>query len=65
MILKASMEKGSSSRGMALHLLAGVDVDALDRLAIDRRRQIVDDGVEQRLHALVLEGRAAEDRDEG
>ena len=33
--------------------------------AIERRRQIVDDGVEQRLHALVLERRAAEHRDEG
>ena len=29
-----------------------------------RRRQIVDDGVEQRLHALVLEGGAAQHRDE-
>ena len=30
--------------------------------AINGRRQVVDDGVEQRLHALVLERRAAEDR---
>ncbi len=49
----------------AQHFLAGVDVDALDRLAIDGRRQIVDDGVEQRLHALVLEGGAAENGNEG
>ena len=34
-------------------------------IAIDRRGQVIDDGVEQRLHALVLEGRAAEHRDEG
>ena len=33
---------------------------ALDRRHVQRRRQVVDDGVEQRLHALVLEGRAAE-----
>ena len=42
--------------------LARVDVVALDAAAIDGRGQIVDDRVEQRLHALVLEGRAAEDR---
>ena len=39
-------------------------VDALDRAAIDRRGQIVDDRVQQRLHALVLEGRAAQHRHE-
>ena len=49
----------------AQHFFAGIDVDALDRLAIDGRRQIVDDGVEQRLHALVLEGGAAQNRNEG
>ncbi len=44
-------------------LLAGlVDVEALDGGDVERARQVVDDGVEQRLHALVLEGRAAEDR---
>ena len=44
---------------------AGIHVDALDRFAIERRRQIIDNGVEQRLHALVLEGRAAEHRNKG
>jgi hypothetical protein len=31
---------------------------------VDRAGQVVDDGVEQRLHALVLEGGAVEDRDD-
>ena len=42
------------------HDLVAILVHALDRGHVDRRRQIVDDGVEQRLHALVLEGRAAQ-----
>ena len=46
-------------------LFLGLEVDALDRLAIGRRRQVVDDRVEERLHALVLERRAAEHRMEG
>src|SRR6185437_693506 len=50
--------------GVALDLGAGLDVDALDRRNVDRRRQEVDDAVEQRLHALVLEGRTAEHREE-
>ncbi len=37
-------------------------VDALDRADVERRRQVVDDRVEQRLHALVLERGAAEHR---
>src|SRR5581483_9522706 len=41
-----------------------VRIDALDRRHIDRRRQEVDDRVEQRLHALVLEGGSADDRHE-
>ena len=65
MILKPSIENGSLSLRQAKHLLAGVDVDALDRAAIDGRRQIIDDRVEQRLHAFVLERRAAQDRNEG
>jgi hypothetical protein len=36
----------------------------LNRLDIDRCRQEIDDGIEQRLHALVLERRPAEHRDE-
>ena len=49
---------------LARRLLAGLDVDALDRRHVERRRQIIDHRVEQRLHALVLEGRAAQDRHE-
>src|SRR6478672_4131438 len=48
----------------ARRLFTGLEVDALHRRHIDGRRQIVDDRVEHRLHALVLEGRAAQDRHE-
>ena len=65
MILKASMENGSSSVGWRTTGFLGLEVDALDRAAVGGRRQVVDDGVEQRLHALVLEGRAAQHRMEG
>ena len=41
-----------------------VEIDARHRRNVERRRQVVDDGVEQRLHALVLERRAADDRHE-
>ena len=41
-----------------------VGVDALHRRHVDRRRQVVDHGVEQELDALVLEGRATHHRDE-
>ena len=63
--LEGEHREGLGVVGMTHDLLAGVDVDALDAAAIDRRGQIVDDRVEQRLHALVLERRAAEDRNEG
>ncbi len=36
----------------------------LDGRHVDRRREVIDDRVEQRLHALVLERGAAEDRRE-
>ena len=36
----------------------------MDRRHVERRRQIIDHGVEQRLHALVLERRAAQHREE-
>ena len=62
MILKASMREGLVVAWQTNGLFLGLEVDALDGLAIERGRQVVDDGVEQRLHALVLEGRAAEDR---
>ena len=51
-------------RRSARVLLAGLDVDALDRRHVERRRQIVDHRVQHRLHALVLERRAAQDRHE-
>ena len=47
---------------MTLDFGFGLDVDALDRRDVDRRRQVVDNGVEQRLNALVLEGGTAEHR---
>ena len=42
-----------------------VGIEPHDRRHVDRRRQVVDDRVEQRLHALVLERRPADDRHEG
>ena len=47
---------------MTLVLLLGLGVDALDCGNVERRGEIVDDGVEQFLHALVLVGRTAADR---
>jgi hypothetical protein len=49
---------------LALDLLVALHGDAGDRGQVDRAGQVVDDGVEQRLHALVLEGGAVEDRDD-
>ena len=43
---------------------AGLGVDPLDRRHVSRRRQIVDDRVEDRLHAAVSQGGAAEHRHE-
>ena len=63
MILKASMEKRIFVGRTANDRLFGLEVDALDAVAIGRRRQEVDDRVEERLNALVLERRAAEHRD--
>ena len=45
-------------RGGAGRLGLGLRVDALHGGDVERARQVVDDRVEQRLHALVLEGRA-------
>ena len=65
--MKASAAKGPLSSAAALGLgvlglaLAGGD-DAGDRRHLERRGQQLDDRVEQRLHALVLERGAAEDR---
>ena len=65
MILNASAANGSSSEALRS---IGSSVPILTPLIagdVGRRRQIVDDRVEQRLHALVLERRAAQHRDEG
>ncbi len=52
-------------RGAALDVGVVVERDvALDGRDVDRARQVVDDRVEQRLHALVLEGGPAEHRDD-
>ena len=49
---------------LALELLVALDVHALGGRQVDGAGEVVDDGVEQRLHALVLEGGAVEDRDD-
>ena len=64
MILKARPANGSSSEQRRTTGSSRAHLDALDRRDVDRRRQIIDDRVEQRLHALVLEGRAAQHRHE-
>ena len=48
---------------VADQLLLALDVGAVDRRDVERARHVVDDRVEQRLDALVLERGAAEDRD--
>jgi len=53
---------GVANRRALARLGALVGLEALDRLHVERARQVVEDRVEQRLHALVLEARAAEDR---
>ena len=63
--LEGEHRRTARCRRPAHDLFARLEVDALDRRHVERRRQIVDDRVEQRLHALVLEGRAAEHRNEG
>jgi hypothetical protein len=57
MILKASIDKRLFVGRMTGDFGFGLGIDALDRRNIERRRQIFDDGVEQWLHALVLESR--------
>ena len=66
MILNASAENGSLSSAdrSILCFVLRVGVDTGDRRNVERRRQVVDHGVEHRLHALVLEGGAADHRHE-
>jgi hypothetical protein len=51
-------------RALDHRLFLRIRVDAGDRRNVERRRQVVDDGVEHRLDTLVLERGAAHDRDE-
>src|SRR6202789_112439 len=60
--LEAEHREGLVVVRHANDFIARIDIVAFDAAAIDGRRQIVDDRVEQRLYTLVLEGRAAEDR---
>ncbi len=60
MILNASAANGSPSSALRSSSSLPFDVHAGDRRKVDRRRQVVDDRVEQRLHALVLERAAVE-----
>ena len=62
MILKASMENASSSVGLRTVGSSVLKSMPSIALTINRGRQEVDDGVEERLNALVLERRAAENR---
>ena len=52
----------ASSVGLASQLVLGAGLETLRGRDVHRRRQVVDDRVEQRLHALVLEGAAADHR---
>ena len=56
--------EGLAVVGLALDGRVAGRVLALDGREVQRGGQVLDDGVEQGLHALVLEGRAAEHRDD-
>ena len=67
MSLNASAENGASSdagRSMSVSSFAFGSSPVIGG-HVERRREVIHDGVEQRLHALVLERRAADDDDEG
>ena len=59
-ILNARAANGSLSSTVRSSSSPSVGVDADDRRHVERRRQVVDDRVEHRLDALVLERRAGE-----
>ena len=63
--MKASAQNGSESSGLRTSSLPVFGIETDDRLGFQRRRHVLDDRVEQRLHALVLEGRPAEHRQHG
>src|SRR3989440_1108462 len=61
------LERQQSQRLLVVrqaHDFVAVFIEALDGGHVDRRRQIIHDRVEQGLHALVLERRAAQHREE-
>ena len=60
--MKASAANGALASEGRAHLFVGLQVDAHDGRNVERRRQEVDDRVEQGLNALVLERGAADDR---
>ena len=64
MILNASAANGSSSSALRSSSCSSFTSSALDGRDVDRARQVVDDRVEQGLHALVLERGAAQHRDD-
>ena len=64
MTLNASARAGASSLTSCVADHFAVLVDHRDAAVLARVGQVVDDGVEQLLHALVLERRAAEHRHE-
>ena len=59
--LEGEGREGVAVVGPAVHLVP-VGPQPGDRRHVERRRQVLDDGVHERLHAFVLEARAAEDR---
>jgi len=62
--LKARAANGSAGSAWARDLLAVARIGADHRRNVERRRQVLDHGVEHRLDALVLEGGAAQDGDD-
>ena len=63
-ILKASALNGSLSSGLRMISAPVLRVEPDHRRHVERRGQVVDDGVEDLLDALVLERRAGQDRDD-
>ena len=62
--LKCERRKRFVIRRTTQHLLPRIRIDALHGRDIKRRGQVIDNRIEQLLHALVLEGGTAEDRDD-
>ena len=63
-ILKTRPENGAAGSASRVTVFLGLRIDAFDRRDVQRRRQEIDHRIEQRLHALVLERTAGEDRDQ-